>query len=226
MNLFSLQLKETFRPPLGEAGFLSKSLWPLLWFIFWGPFVFGASMLSLFYTKVLDREPVEVFNGFCYTFSFWVGVALFLNFSNEYLALILLPFKKRKIINRYCALSFLALIPLHWLFIFLCDFDVSRWLLESGNGLVACSCFGHTLFEFLIYIVNKNNVYFVVLLAFIAVTVALDIYNQIDLGHITGALFDGVVAQPQGGIIYFPIFLACPCFFFFKTRFLYRYWFI
>ena len=51
--------------------------------------------------------------------------------------------------------------------------------------------------NFLIYIVNKNNVYFVLLLAVIVGTIALDVYTQIDLGHITGALFDAVVAQRQ-----------------------------
>ena len=64
MNLFSLQWKETFRAPQWEAKLSIKIIMALVMIYFLGAFVFGASMAyPILYKKVLDREPIEVFNG-------------------------------------------------------------------------------------------------------------------------------------------------------------------
>ena len=64
MNLFSLQWKETFRAPQWEAKLSIKIIMALVMIYFLGAFVFGASMAyPILYKEVLDREPVEVFNG-------------------------------------------------------------------------------------------------------------------------------------------------------------------
>ena len=57
------------------------------------------------------------------------------------------------------------------------------------------------------------------LVAVIAGTIALDLYTQIDLGHITGALFDAVVAQPQKvGLFVFPLLVSYALVFSFLKR--------
>ena len=64
MNLFSLQWKETFRAPQWEAKISIKIIIALVSLYFLGAFVFGASMTYPILNKeILDREPVEVFNG-------------------------------------------------------------------------------------------------------------------------------------------------------------------
>ena len=218
MNLFSLQLKETFRAPQWEAKLSIKIIMALVMIYFLGAFVFGASMAyPILYKEVLDREPVEVFNGILlYIFFFELVLRFFLQQLpvTNIQALILLPFKKRKIINHVLLRSVFSGFNTTPLIIYL-PFAISMYRDDYlGSQVMAwwvALVLATLCLNFLIYIVNKNNVYFVVLLAFIAGTIALDIYTQIDLGHITGALFDAVVAQPQkADYLLSHFFLAIP----------------
>ena len=226
MNLFSLQLKETFRAPQWEAKLSIKIIMALVMIYFLGAFVFGASMAyPILYKKVLDREPVEVFNGvLLYIFFFELVLRFFLQQLpvTNIQALILLPFKKRKIINHVLLRSIFSGFNTNPLIIYL-PFAISMYRDDYLGSQVMAWWFVLVLvtlcLNFLIYIVNKNNVYFVLLLAVIALTVALDFYTQIDLGHITGALFDAVVAHPQkAGLFIFPLLLSYALVFYFLKR--------
>ena len=75
MNLFLLHWKETFRAPQWEAKLSIKIVMALVMLYFIGAFVFGASVIYPILNKeVLDREPVEVFNGIVlYIFFFDAG---------------------------------------------------------------------------------------------------------------------------------------------------------
>jgi hypothetical protein len=103
MNLFSLQWKETFRAPQWEAKMSIKVIMVLVTLYFLGAFVFGASMTyPILNKKILDREAVEVFNGIIlYIFFFELILRFFLQQLpvTNIQTLILLPFKKRRIIN-------------------------------------------------------------------------------------------------------------------------------
>ena len=226
MNLFSLQWKETFRAPQWEAKLSIKIIMALVMIYFLGAFVFGASMAyPILYEKVLDREPVEVFNGvLLYIFFFELVLRFFLQQLpvTNIQALILLPFKKRKIINHVLLRSIFSVFNTNPLIIYL-PFAISMYRDDYLGSQVVAWWFALLLvtlcLNFLIYIVNKNNVYFVLLLAVIAGTIALDVYTQIDLGHITGALFDAVVAQPQkAGLFIFPLLLSYALVFYFLKR--------
>lgn len=103
MNLFSLQWKESFRAPQWEAKVTIKILIGLVSLYFIGAFLFASSIVYPALNKeVLDREPLEVFNG---VLLFVFFAELVIRFFLQQLpvtniqALILLPFKKRQIIN-------------------------------------------------------------------------------------------------------------------------------
>ena len=226
MNLFSLQWKETFRAPQWEAKLSIKIIMALVMIYFLGAFVFGASMAyPILYKEVLDREPVEVFNGILlYIFFFELVLRFFLQQLpvTNIQALILLPFKKRKIINHVLLRSIFSGFNTTPLIIYL-PFAISMYRDDYLGSQVMTWWFALVLvtlcLNFLIYIVNKNNYYFVLLVAVIAGTIALDLFTQIDLGHITGALFDAVVAQPQKvGLFVFPVLVSYALVFSFLKR--------
>ena len=226
MNLFSLQWKETFRAPQWEAKISIKIIIALVSLYFLGAFVFGASMTYPILNKeILDREPVEVFNGILlYIFFFELVLRFFLQQLpvTNIQALILLPFKKRKIINHVLLRSVFSGFNTTPLIIYL-PFAISMYRDDYLGSQVMAWWFALLLvtlcLNFLIYIVNKNNLYFVVLLVLIAATIALDFYTQIDLGHITGAGLDAVVKQPQlAGLFILPLVLSYALVFYFLKR--------
>ena len=226
MNLFSLQWKETFRAPQWEAKISIKIIIALVSLYFLGAFVFGASMTYPILNKeILDREPVEVFNGILlYIFFFELVLRFFLQQLpvTNIQALILLPFKKRKIINHVLLRSVFSGFNTTPLIIYL-PFAISMYRDDYLGSQVMAWWFALLLvtlcLNFLIYIVNKNNLYFVALLVLIAATIALDFYTQIDLGHITGAGLDAVVKQPQlAGLFIFPLVLSYALVFYFLKR--------
>lgn len=226
MNLFSLQWKETFRAPQWEAKLSIKIIMALVMIYFLGAFVFGASMTyPILYNKVLDREPVEVFNGILlYIFFFELVLRFFLQQLpvTNIQALILLPFKKRKIINHVLLRSVFSGFNTTPLIIYL-PFAISMYRDDYLGSQVLAWWVALVLvtlcLNFLIYIVNKNNFYFLLLLALIAGTIALDSYTQIDLGHNVGVIFDAVVAQPQQlGLFFIPLFFSYALVFSFLKR--------
>ena len=226
MNLFSLQWKETFRAPQWEAKMSIKVIMVLVTLYFLGAFVFGASMTyPILNKKILDREAVEVFNGIIlYIFFFELILRFFLQQLpvTNIQTLILLPFKKRRIINNVLFRSVFSGFNTTPLIIYL-PFAISMYRDDYlGTQVVAwwMALLLTTLcLNFLIYIINKNNFYFVLLLAVVAATVALDLYTEFDLGHMTGALFDAVVAQPQlVGLFIFPLVLSYALVFYFLKR--------
>ncbi len=226
MNLFSLQWKETFRAPQWEAKLSIKIIMALVMLYFIGAFVFGASMAyPILNKKILDREPLEVFNGILlYIFFFELVLRFFLQQLpvTNIQALILLPFKKRKIINHVLLRSvfsgfnttpFIVYLPFA-ISMYRDDYLGSEVLAWWSALLTITLCL-----NFLIYIVNKNNVYFVVLLALIAGTVALDHYTEIDLGNRLGTLFDVVVKQPETlGLFVLPLLFSYALVFYFLKR--------
>lgn len=226
MNLFSLQWKETFRAPQWEAKMSIKVIMVLVTLYFLGAFVFGASMAyPILNKKILDREAVEVFNGIIlYIFFFELILRFFLQQLpvTNIQTLILLPFKKRRIINNVLFRSVFSGFNTTPLIIYL-PFAISMYRDDYlGTQVVAwwTALLLTTLcLNFLIYMINKNNLYFVLLLAVVAATIALDFYTQIDLGHITGAGFDAVVKQPQlAGLFIFPLVLSYALVFYFLKR--------
>ena len=226
MNLFSLQWKETFRAPQWEAKLSIKIIMALVMIYFIGAFVLGASVIyPILFKEVLDREPVEVFNGILlYIFFFELVLRFFLQQLpvTNIQALILLPFKKRKIINHVLLRSVFSGFNTTPLIIYL-PFAISMYR-DDYLGSQVMAWWGALVLvtlclNFLIYIVNKNNYYFALLLAFIAGTIALDFYTQIDLGHICGAVFDAVVSQPQQlGLFIIPLLLSYALVFSFLKR--------
>ena len=76
--------------------------------------------------------------------------------------------------------------------------------------------------NFLIYIINKDNRFFVGLLVLLAATIALDKYTAINLGEMAGTVFDQVVETPVlFGAFLIPAFLSYGMVYLFKTRPLY-----
>ena len=216
MNLFSLQWKETFRAPQWEAKVSIKIIMALVSLYFFGAFVFGASMVyPILNKKVFDREPVEVFNGILlYIFFFEMLIRFFLQQLpvTNIQSLILLPFRKRKIINHVLLRSvFSGFNTTPWI-IYL-PFAVSMYRDDYLGSQVMAWWMALVLvtlsLNFLIYIVSKNNLYFALLLVVFAGVVALDFYTEIDLGHLLGAFFDRVVEQPQQlALFVFPLLVS------------------
>jgi hypothetical protein len=204
MNLFSLQWKETFRAPQWEAKATIKILIGLVSLYLIGGFVFASSFVyTILNKKVLDREPLEVFNGILLFIFF---VELVIRFFLQQLpvtniqSLILLPFKKRQIVNHVMLRSVFSAYNLFPFIIYL-PFAISMYRDDYlGTQVVAwwLALLMTTLcLNFLLYIINKNNAYFVVLLGLLAGTIVLDLYADIDLGKGVGILFDAVIKNPE-----------------------------
>ena len=115
-------------------------------------------------------------------------------------ALILLPFSKKKIINHVLLRSIFSGFNTTPLIIYL-PFAISMYrddylVSQVVTWWTALVLVTFTL-NFLTYIVSKNNCYFALLLVILAGTLALDVYTEIDLGHLLGSVFDQVVEKPQ-----------------------------
>lgn len=226
MNLFSLQWKETFRAPQWEAKISIKIIIALVMLYFLGAFVFLAGMTYPILNKeILAREPLEVFNGILlYIFFFELVIRFFLQQLpvTNIQALILLPFKKRKIINHVLLRSVLSGFNTTPLIVYL-PFAISMYRDDYlGTQVTAWWCALVLItfsLNFLIYIINKNKWYFLVLLATVAGTIALDNFTQIDLGHKVGFVFDAVVEQPfLASLFVLPLLLSYALVFFFLKR--------
>ena len=203
MNLFSLQWKETFRAPQWEAKMSIKIIMTLVTIYFLGSFLFGASVVyPILNQKILDREPLEVFNSIVLYFFF---VELIIRFFLQQLpvtniqSLILLPFKKQEIIHHVLLKSIFSGFNL-WPFIIYLPFAISMVKDDYlGSAVLAwwTSLLLVTLsINFINYIINKNNFFFVLLLLALAGVIALDGYNYFDLGAWVGKAFDKVVKEP------------------------------
>ncbi len=98
MNLVQLQWKETFRAPQWEAKLSIKIIIVLFMLYLIGAFAFGASMVyPILNKKILDREPLEVFNGILlYIFFFELIIRFFFTTiaGNQYSILDFAPFQK------------------------------------------------------------------------------------------------------------------------------------
>jgi hypothetical protein len=204
MNLFLLQWKESFRAPQWEAKVTIKILIGLVSLYFIGAFLFASSIVYPALNKeALDREPLEVFNG---VLLFVFFAELVIRFFLQQLpvtniqALILLPFKKRQIINHVMLRSVFSAFNLFPLIIYL-PFAISMYRDDYlGSQVVAwwLALLMSTLcLNFLLYMINKNNAYFFALLGLLAGTILLDIHTEIDLGKLVGIPFDAVVKEPQ-----------------------------
>ena len=204
MNLYSLQWKETFRAPQWEAKLSIKIIMALVTLYFLGAFVFGASMVyPILFKKVLTREPLEVFNGIVlYLLFFELVIRFFLQQLpvTNIQALILLPFSKKKIINHVLLRSVFSGFNTTPLIIYL-PFAISMYRDDYLMSQVVTWWTALVLvtlsLNFLNYIVSKNNRYFALLLLILAGSLALDVYTEIDLGHLLGSVFDQVVEKPQ-----------------------------
>ena len=195
MNLFTLQRKETFRAPVGSKMSI-KVVMVLITLYFLVAFVLGASFIYPGLNKaVLTKEPVEVFNSVLYFFFFELVLRFFLqqlpvtNIQN----LILLPIKKSKIINIVMFSSAFSVFNLFPLILYV-PFSVSLFRDEymavqvlawwSALLLVTLSI------NFLIYILNKDNRVFFVLLGLMALVVFLESLAFFDTGAHLGKAFD------------------------------------
>ncbi|MCH1517671.1 MAG: DUF5687 family protein [Flavobacteriaceae bacterium] len=228
MNLFSLQWKESFRAPQWEAKATIKILIGVVSLYFIGSFLFLGSVVYPALNKtVLEREPLEVFNSVLLLFFF---AELIIRFFFQQLpvtniqSLILLPFKKRQIVNHVMLRSVFSpfnLVP----FIIYLPFAISMYrddYLETQALAWWLALLMTTLsLNFLLYIINKNNTYFVALVLLLLGTIALDVYAETDLGKMVGIPFDAVVNKPE----YLVGFLLLLCgmyavlFFFLKKSF-------
>ena len=228
MNLFSLQWKESFRAPQWEAKATIKILIGVVSLYFIGSFLFLGSVVYPALNKtVLEREPLEVFNSVLLLFFF---AELIIRFFFQQLpvtniqSLILLPFKKRQIVNHVMLRSVFSpfnLVP----FIIYLPFAISMYrddYLETQALAWWLALLMTTLsLNFLLYIINKNNTYFVALVLLLLGTIALDVYAETDLGKMVGIPFDAVVNNPE----YLVGFLLLLCgmyavlFFFLKKSF-------
>lgn len=204
MNLFSLQWKETFRAPQWEAKISIKIIMTLVTIYFIGSFLFAASVIyPVLNKKILDREPLEVFNAIVlYFFFFELIIRFFLQQLpvTNIQSLILLPLKKHKIIHHVLFKSVFSgfnLLP----FIIYLPFAISMVKDDYlGSAVLAwwTSLLLLTLsLNFINYIINKNNFFFVLLLLFLAGVITLDSYNYLDLGVWVGKAFDKVVEEPR-----------------------------
>ena len=204
MNLFSLQWKETFRAPQWEAKLSVKIIMGLVTIYFLGSFLFAASVVYPALNKnILDREPLEVFNSILIYFFFFELVIRFffqqLPVTNIQ-TLILLPLKKRKIINHVLLKSVFSgfnFLP----FIIYLPFAISMYKDDYLGSVVFSWWLSLVLvtlsLNFINYIINKNNLFFLLLLVALAGVIALDTYNYFDFGAWTGKYFDRVVEQPN-----------------------------
>ncbi|MGB1449253.1 MAG: DUF5687 family protein [Flavobacteriaceae bacterium] len=226
MNLFLLQWKETFRAPQWEAKLSIKIVIGLVMLYFIGAFIFGASMVYPILNKeILAREPVEVFNGVVlYLFFFELVVRFFLQQLpvTNIQSLILLPFKKRQIINHVLLRSIFSGFNTTPLIIYL-PFAISMYRDDYLGSQVMAWWFSLLLItfclNFLVYIINKNNAFFVGLLALLAGTIALDVYWEIELGHVLGRAFDAVVVNPSFSFLFLlPVLLSYGAVFYFLKR--------
>ena len=202
MNLFSLQFKESFRAPQWEAKLSMKIVMGLVILYFIGAFVLGASVIYPGLNKnVLTKEPLEVFNSvLVYLFFFEFILRFFLQQLpvTNIQSLILLPLKKRKIINQVLFRSVFSGFNLTPFIIYL-PFAISMYrddyLATQAAAWWMALVFTTLCINFIIYIINKDNRFFVGLLLLLAATVALDYYSIFDSGAWAGKAFDRVVEE-------------------------------
>ena len=212
MNLFTLQRKETFRAPQWEAKMSIKIVMALITLYFLVAFVLGASFIYPGLNKaVLNKEPVEVFNSvLLYFFFFELVLRFFLqqlpvtNIQN----LILLPIKKSKIINHVLFRSTFSGFNLFPFIIYL-PFAVSMYrddylavqVLAWWSSLLLVTL----SINFLIYLLNKDNRVFFVLLGLMVLVVFLESLAFFDTGAHLGKAFDHVVENPSVfGLFFLP----------------------
>ena len=204
MNLFSLKWKETFRAPQWEAKLSVKVIIALLMLYFIGAFVFFSSVIyPILFKEVLDREPLEVFNSvLLYVFFGELVIRFFIQELpvTKIQSLILLPIKKRRIVNHVLLRSILSgfnTTP----FIFYLPFAVSMYrddylpseILTWWTALLLMTL----SINFLSYVVHKSWRFFAFLLSFIAGTIFLAMHTAISPARIIGKAFDAVIETPM-----------------------------
>ena len=213
------------RPPVGSKN-VDQSRHGVNYLYFLVAFVLGASFIYPGLNKaVLTKEPVEVFNSvLLYFFFFELVLRFFLqqlpvtNIQN----LILLPIKKNKIINHVLfrsAFSGFNLFP----FIIYLPFAISMYRDDylavqvfawwSSLLLVTLSI------NFLIYILNKDNRVFFVLLGLMALVIFLESLAFFDTGAHLGKAFDLVVENPSVfGLFFLPAITSYAAGYYFLKR--------
>lgn len=203
MNLFALKWRETFRAPQWDAKLSIKIIMGLVILYFLGAFLFLSSVLyPILFDTVLDREPLEVFNSVLLYIFF--GELIFRFFLQQMpvtdiQSLILLPLKKRRIINHVLLRSVFSGFNTTPLIVYM-PFAISMYKDDYLPNEIA-AWWGALLLvtlalNFLTFLIHKDNRYFVGLLLLVATTAALATYTSIDLAGITGKIFDKVVETP------------------------------
>lgn len=229
MNLFSLQRKETFRAPQWETKLSIKIIMTLVMLYFLVAFILGASFIYPGLNKAVQtKEPVEIFNSILLYFFFFEFILRFflqqLPVTNIQ-SLILLPIKKSRIINHVLLRSVFSGFNLFPFIIYLPfaismyrdDYLLTQVVAWWGALVLITFCI-----NFLIYIINKDNRFFVGLLVLLAATIALDKYTAINLGEMAGTVFDKVVETPVlFGAFLIPAFLSYGMVYLFLKRGLY-----
>lgn len=228
MHLFSLQWKESFRAPQWEAKMTIKILIGIVSLYFLGSFLFIGSIIYPALNKtIFEREPLEVFNSILLLFFFG---ELIIRFFFQQLpvtniqSLILLPFKKRQIVNHVILRSVFSpfnLIPFLIYLPFALSMYKDDYLATQALAWWLALLMTTLSLNFLLYIINKNNAFFIALLLLLAGTIALDIYAGIDLGKTIGIPFNAVVKTPQNlfGFLLLLIGMYAVLFFFLKKGF-------
>ena len=221
MNLFSLKWKETFRAPQWEAKLSVKVIIALLMLYFIGAFVFLSSVIyPILFNEVLDREPLEVFNSFLLYVFFG---ELFIRFFIQELpvtkiqSLILLPIKKRRIINHVLLRSILSGFNTTPFIVYL-PFAVSMYrddylpteIFTWWTALLLMTL----CINFLSYVVHKSWRYFVVLLSLIGATILLVMHTEFSPARITGKAFDAVIETPMFLVGFFALMIGAYAFVF------------
>lgn len=203
MNLFSLKWKESFRSPQWEAKLSVKVVITILMLYFLGAFVFMASVIyPILFNEVLDREPLEVFNSILlYVFFGELVIRFFFQELpvTKIQSLILLPIKKRRIINHVLLRSIISgfnTTP----FIVYIPFAISM----SRDDYLPSEIFTWWIalllmtlsINFFSYIIHKSWVFFAFLLSLITGTILLGMYTDINPATTAGKAFDIVIESP------------------------------
>lgn len=226
MHFVWLQWKETFRASQWETKLSIKIIIALVSIYFIGAFTFMASMAyPAVFKLVKTREPLEVINS-ALLFVFLLG--LFFRFFFQQLpvtniqSLILLPFRKAQIIHHTLLKSIFSGFNLAPLIVYL-PIAISMYkddYLPAEVGAWWASLTMITLcLNWLIFLINKSNLFFGITAVFGATIVASSYFEWFDLSLWVGAIFDDLVLHPSKVVFFvFPLLITYVAVFFFLKK--------
>ena len=209
MNLYRLLWKQSFRAPQWQSKISIKIIIALFMIYFVGSILFATSYIYPILSKKLpELEPVDVFSR---VLLFVFLTELLIRFFLQKLpvtniqSLILLPLKKRKIINHVLIRSLISpfnLLP----FIAYLPFAISMYrddylISQSMAWWFACLCITLCI-SLLVFLINKKPIYFFVVLSFFAAIILLNKYADIDFSEFVGNRITDAVQQPLSSFFF------------------------